>query len=61
MFVFDYYWEESLEKWEILEVLMVLKVDGVLDGDVVDVVVIECVVMCVVGSVVVEYEMYSFL
>lgn len=40
---------------------MVLKVDGVLDGDAVDAVVIERAAMRAVGSAVVEHEMYSLL
>lgn len=59
--VSDHHWEESLEKWEISEALMVLKVDGVLDGDAVDAVVIERAAMRAVGSAVVEHEMYSLL
>lgn len=59
--VSDHHWEESLEKWEISEALMVLKVDGVLDGDAVDAVVIERAAMRAVGSAVAEHEMYSLL
>lgn len=62
--VSDHHWEESLEKWEISEALMVLKVEGAVDGDAGDAgdaVVIERAAMRVDGNAVAEREKYSLL